>query len=166
MRGIFKSGHTNALQIKHVSITAAIPIVLIVLATVFHSASKFQGLGPQFQGQGQGQDQDQGIRGLGDQNYEVGFETIGTVTQNYANFDYSGYFSHVCKTSSPASYLCQNDTHGSSLLRRANFVCCFACKLMSEWHRMPVLGYKCTVNEARQFCVLSIHPVLGMQAQK
>jgi hypothetical protein len=32
-------------------------------------------------------------RGLGDQNYEVGFETIGTVTQNYANFDYSGYFS-------------------------------------------------------------------------
>jgi hypothetical protein len=33
------------------------------------------------------------IRGLGDQNYEVGFETIGTVTQNYANFDYSGYFS-------------------------------------------------------------------------
>ena len=24
------------------------------------------------------------IRGLGDQNYEVGFETIGTVTQNYA----------------------------------------------------------------------------------
>jgi len=35
------------------------------------------------------------IRGLGDQNYEVGFETIGTVTQNYANFDYSGYFS-IC----------------------------------------------------------------------
>jgi len=34
------------------------------------------------------------IRGLGDQNYEVGFETIGTVTQNYANFDYSGYFSN------------------------------------------------------------------------
>ena len=33
------------------------------------------------------------IRGLGDQNYEVGFKTIGTVTQNYANFDYSGYFS-------------------------------------------------------------------------
>jgi hypothetical protein len=33
------------------------------------------------------------IRELGDQNYEVGFETIGTVTQNYANFDYSGYFS-------------------------------------------------------------------------
>jgi hypothetical protein len=33
------------------------------------------------------------IRGLGDQNYEVGFETIGTVTQNYANFDCSGYFS-------------------------------------------------------------------------
>ena len=33
------------------------------------------------------------IRGLGDQNYEVGFETIGTVTQNYANFDYSDYFS-------------------------------------------------------------------------
>ena len=32
-------------------------------------------------------------RGLGDQNYEVGFETIGTVTQNYANFEYSGYFS-------------------------------------------------------------------------
>jgi len=31
--------------------------------------------------------------GLGDQNYEVGFETIGTVAQNYANFDYSGYFS-------------------------------------------------------------------------
>ena len=25
------------------------------------------------------------IRGLGDQNYEVGFETIGTVTQNYGN---------------------------------------------------------------------------------
>ena len=36
------------------------------------------------------------IRGLGDQNYEVGFETIGTVTQNYANFDYSGYFSRCC----------------------------------------------------------------------
>jgi len=36
------------------------------------------------------------IRGLGDQNYEVGFETIGTVTQNYANFDYSGYFSTRC----------------------------------------------------------------------
>jgi len=35
------------------------------------------------------------IRGLGDQNYEVGFETIGTVTQNYANFDYSGYFSSI-----------------------------------------------------------------------
>ena len=34
------------------------------------------------------------IRGLGDQNYEVGFETIRTVTKNYANFDYSGYFSH------------------------------------------------------------------------
>ena len=34
------------------------------------------------------------IRGLGDQNYEVGFETIGTVTQNYANFAYSGYFSN------------------------------------------------------------------------
>jgi hypothetical protein len=33
------------------------------------------------------------IRGLGDQNYEVGFETIGTVTQNCADFDYSGYFS-------------------------------------------------------------------------
>ena len=33
------------------------------------------------------------IRGLGDQNYEVEFETIGTVTQNYANFDYSDYFS-------------------------------------------------------------------------
>ena len=33
------------------------------------------------------------IRGLGDQNYEVGFETVGTVTQNYANSDYSGYFS-------------------------------------------------------------------------
>jgi hypothetical protein len=33
------------------------------------------------------------ISGLGDQNYEVGFETIGTVTQNYANFDYSDYFS-------------------------------------------------------------------------
>jgi len=29
-----------------ISITAAIPIVLIVLATVFHSASKFWGLGP------------------------------------------------------------------------------------------------------------------------
>jgi len=35
------------------------------------------------------------IRGLGDQNYEVEFETIGTVTQNYANFDYSGYFSFL-----------------------------------------------------------------------
>ena len=35
-------------------ITAAIPIVLIVLATVFHSTSKFQGLGPQLQGLGLG----------------------------------------------------------------------------------------------------------------
>jgi len=41
------------------------------------------------------------IRGLGDQNYEVEFETIGTVTQNYANFDYSGYFSHCL----PAFYI-------------------------------------------------------------
>ena len=35
------------------------------------------------------------IRGLGDQNYEVGFETMGTVTQNYANFDYSGISPHT-----------------------------------------------------------------------
>jgi len=35
------------------------------------------------------------IRKLGDQNYEVGCETIGTVTQNYANFYYSGYFSQI-----------------------------------------------------------------------
>jgi len=28
------------------------------------------------------------IRGLGDQNYEVGFETIGTVTQNCGNFSF------------------------------------------------------------------------------
>jgi len=32
-------------------------------------------------------------RGLGDQNYEVGFETMGTVTQNYGNCIYSDCFS-------------------------------------------------------------------------
>ena len=38
------------------------------------------------------------IRGLGDQNYEVGFETIGTVTQNYGNCSYSDYFSPLLGT--------------------------------------------------------------------
>jgi len=45
------------------------------------------------------------IRGLGDQNYEVGFETIGTVTQNYANFDYSGYFSFLILNRVPVTFV-------------------------------------------------------------
>ena len=45
------------------------------------------------------------IRELGDQNYEVGFETIGTVTQNYANFDYSGYFSFLILNRVPVTFV-------------------------------------------------------------
>ena len=53
------------------------------------------------------------IRGLGDQNYEVGFETIGTVTQNYANFDYSGYFSTGCHSTQTYEFSVKHLNSGS-----------------------------------------------------